>query len=149
MSKEEAIYAIVRSGGKQYRVEKGATIDVERLEAGEGAKVELADVLFLADGNRMTVGSPTVSGAKVVAEVVGHSRSPKVTVFKYKSKVRYRKRTGHRQPYTRLAIQEIVSGEKKEPTKRTRRKAETEGGEEATESRPKRTPRRKVTSHGT
>jgi large subunit ribosomal protein L21 len=118
---------------------------VERLEASEGETVELADVLFLVDGERMTMGSPTVSGAKVVAEVVGHGRSPKVTVFKYKSKVRYRKKTGHRQPYTRLAIQEIVSGEKKEPRKRTRRRAEGEPSED----KPKRASRKKVTSHGT
>ena len=102
------IYAIVRSGGKQYRVEVGSKIQVERLKAAEGDKVELVDVLLLADGEKVTAGNPMVAGAKVTAQVVEHGRSPKAVVFKYKAKVRFRKRTGHRQPYTRLAIEEIV-----------------------------------------
>ncbi len=147
------IYAIIRSGGKQYRVEEGSIIDVERLEASEGDKVELTDVLLLTDGSRVTVGSATVPGAKVTAEVVGQGRGPKVTVFKYKSKTRQRTKTGHRQPYTRLAIQEIVTAEKRakvkaeaEPTeetaekkpaaKRTRVKAEAKPTEEAAEKKP-------------
>jgi len=102
------IYAIVRSGGKQYRVEVGSKIQVERLKAAEGDKVELVDVLLLADGEKVTAGNPMVAGAKVTAQVVEHGRGPKAVVFKYKAKVRFRKRTGHRQPYTRLAIEEIV-----------------------------------------
>jgi len=74
--------------------------------------VELTEVLLLADGDRVTVGSSTVPGAKVTAEVVGQGRGPKVTIFKYKSKTRQRTKTGHRQPYTRLAIREIVTAEK-------------------------------------
>jgi large subunit ribosomal protein L21 len=111
--------------------------------------VELTDVLLLADGDRVTVGSSTVPGAKVTAEVVGQGRGPKVTIFKYKSKTRQRTKTGHRQPYTRLAIQEIVTAEKKPAAKRVRVKAEAKPTEETTESKPKRAPRRKVTSHGT
>ena len=165
------IYAIIRSGGKQYRVEEGSIIEVERLDANEGDKVELTDVLLLADGARVTVGSATVPGAKVTAEVVGQGRGPKVTVFKYKSKTRQRKKTGHRQPYTRLAIQEIVTAEKKAAAekkpavkrpaakkpaaekaatpKRTRSKVESKQGEEIAESKPKRAPRKKAASHGT
>jgi large subunit ribosomal protein L21 len=156
----------VRSGGKQYRVEEGSIIEVERLEANEGDKVELTDVLLLADGDRVTVGSSTVPGAKVTAEVVAQGRGPKVTIFKYKSKTRQRTKTGHRQPFTRLAIREIASAEKRarvkaeaKPTeetaekkpaaKRTRVKAEAKPTEETTESKPKRAPRKKVTSHGT
>src|SRR4030042_2903188 len=106
------IYAIIRSGGKQDRVEEGSISEVERLEANEGDRVELTDVLLLADGDRVTVGSATVPGAKVTAEVVGQGRGPKVTIFKYKSKTRQRTKTGHRQPYPRLAIQGNVAAEK-------------------------------------
>jgi len=106
------IYAIIRSGGKQYRVEAGSVIEVERLDASEGDRVDLTDVLLLAEDDRVTVGSATVPGAKVTAEVVGQGRGKKVTVFKYKSKTRQRTKTGHRQLYTRLAIQEIVTAEK-------------------------------------
>ena len=103
------IYAIVRSGGKQYRVEVGSKIDVERLAAAEGDKVELSDVLLLADAGQVTAGNPTVAGARVMTQVIEHGRSPKAVVFKYKAKVRYRRRTGHRQSFTRLAVEEIVA----------------------------------------
>lgn len=118
-----AVYAIVRSGGKQYRVQEGATIDVERLPAPEGDRVELAEVLLLQEDGRVTVGTPTVPGVKVVAEVVSHGRGPKIIVFKYKAKTRYRKKTGHRQAFTRLAIQRIQVGEEehKAPRRRTRK----------------------------
>jgi len=98
--------------------------------------VELTDVLLLADGDRVTVGSSTVPGAKVTAEVVGQGRGPKVTIFKYKSKTRQRTKTGHRQPYTRLAIQEIVTAEKKPAVKRARVKAEAKPTEETAEKKP-------------
>jgi len=97
--------------------------------------VELTDVLLLADGDRVTVGSSTVPGAKVTAEVVGQGRGPKVTIFKYKSKTRQRTKTGHRQPYTRLAIQEIVTAEKP-AVKRARVKAEAKPTEETAEKKP-------------
>jgi large subunit ribosomal protein L21 len=127
------IYAVVRSGGKQYRVEVGSKIDVEKLQAAEGDRVELPEVLLLADGGQVTAGNPTVAGAKVTAQVVEQGRGPKAVVFKYKAKVRYRRRTGHRQPYTRLAIVEIVTpgGESAEPKKprRSRAKKQEEGSE--------------------
>jgi large subunit ribosomal protein L21 len=118
-----AVYAIIRSGGKQYRVQEGATIDVERLPAPEGDRVELLEVLLLQEDGRVTVGTPTVPGVKVVAEVVSHGRGPKIIVFKYKAKARYRKKTGHRQAFTRLAIQRIQVGEEeqKAPRRRTRK----------------------------
>ena len=97
--------------------------------------MELTDVLLLADGDRVTVGSSTVPGAKVTAEVVGQGRGPKVTIFKYKSKTRQRTKTGHRQPYTRLAIQEIVTAEKP-AVKRARVKAEAKPTAETAEKRP-------------
>jgi len=102
------IYAIIETGGKQYRVSPGQTIDVEWLDVAEGNTVELDRVLLIAQGERVTVGNPTVSGAKVVATSQGEGKGKKVIVFKYKPKVRYRKKTGHRQTYTRLVIDKIT-----------------------------------------
>ncbi len=125
------IYAIIETGGKQYKVAPGQTIDVERLDVGEDNTVELEKVLLIADGDRVTVGTPTIDGAKVIATSQGDGKGKKIIVFKYKPKVRYRKKTGHRQLYTRLAIDRIVSPEAKpgEPKKVRRRKKEvTESG---------------------
>lgn len=108
LMEENEIYAIVETGGKQYKVSPGQTIDVERLPAEEGSTIELERVLLVADGDRVTVGKPTIEGAKVVAEVIGEGKGEKVIVFKYKPKVHYRRKTGHRQIYTRLAIKEIL-----------------------------------------
>ena len=102
------IYAIIETGGKQYKVTPGQTIDVERLDVAEGSTVELDRVLLIADGDKVDVGTPTVDGAKVVATSQGEGRTKKIIVFKYKPKVRYRKKTGHRQFYTRLTIDKIV-----------------------------------------
>ncbi len=125
------IYAIIETGGKQYKVTPGQTIDVERLDVDEGNTVELDKVLFIADGDKVTVGTPTIDGAKVIATSQGDGKGKKIIVFKYKPKVRYRKKTGHRQLYTRLAIDKIVSPEAmpSEPKKVRRRKKEViEGG---------------------
>jgi large subunit ribosomal protein L21 len=104
------MYAVVRAGGKQYSVREGQLLEVERMAGTEGDRVELNDVLLLSDGDRLTVGTPTVPGARVVAEVLGHARAKKVTIFKYKPKTRYRRKLGHRQPFTRLAVREIIAG---------------------------------------
>lgn len=103
------IYAVVETGGKQYKVSPGQTIEVEKLPV-EGDTVELDKVFLVADGDNVTVGKPTIAGAKVIASVVGAGKKDKVIVYKFKSKVRYRRKRGHRQPYTRLAIKEIVVG---------------------------------------
>ena len=103
------MYAVIQTGGKQYTVRLGGKLDVEKLDGEAGSEVELTDVLLVADGDAVTVGAPTVSGAKVVAEIVEHGRGKKIIVFKYKPKVRFRKKTGHRQSYTRLAVKEIVT----------------------------------------
>jgi large subunit ribosomal protein L21 len=103
-----AMYAIVRTGGKQYRVEEGRSVIVERLPAAEGDRVELSDVLMIAADGEVTVGTPTIEGARVVADVEENGRGKKIIVFKYKAKVRTRKKTGHRQNFTRLAVQEIL-----------------------------------------
>ncbi|MBI4496484.1 MAG: 50S ribosomal protein L21 [Chloroflexi bacterium] len=102
------MYAIIETGGKQYRVIPGQTIDVERLSVAAENAVELDRVLLVADGDRVLVGNPLVSGARVVAQVVAQHRAPKVVVFKYKPKVRYRRKHGHRQSLTRLSIQHIL-----------------------------------------
>lgn len=86
-------------------------VEVEKLPAEEGSTVELDRVLLLADGDKVTVGAPTVQGARVTAKVESQFKDDKVIVFKYKHKVRYRKKTGHRQPLTRLSIQGIVAGQ--------------------------------------
>ena len=108
-----AKYAVIETGGKQYKVAPGQTVDVEKLHV-EGGTVELDKVYLVADGDKITVGRPTIAGAKVIADVVGDGKGDKVLVFKYKPKVRYRVKKGHRQPYTRLAIKEIVVRKVKE-----------------------------------
>jgi large subunit ribosomal protein L21 len=103
------IYAIIETGGKQYKVTSGQVLDVERLDVIDGNTIELDRVLLLADDDKVTVGTPTVEGAKVLATSQGDGKDNKVTVLKYKPKVRYRKKTGHRQPYTRLLIDKIIA----------------------------------------
>lgn len=102
-------YAVVRSGGKQYTVREGETLRVELLPGEPGENIELSDVLMIADGEDVTVGAPTVAGARVVAMITEHGKAKKIQVFKYKAKVRYRKRTGHRQRYTELTIKQIIA----------------------------------------
>ena len=112
-------YAVVRTGGKQYRVSAGDLIDVEKLPAEEGAAIELSDVLLLSQDGKVTVGTPLVSGARVLGDVEEQRKADKLTVFKFKSKTRQGVKTGHRQQHTRLRIREIVSGEAK-PARRRR-----------------------------
>jgi len=90
-------------------VAPGQRIKVDRMPAEQGSTVELAPVLVIADGEQVTLGKPAVEGAKVIAEVIGHEKGDKVLVYKYKSKVRYRRKKGHRQLYTELAIKEIIT----------------------------------------
>jgi len=98
----------VETGGKQYKVSPKQTIEVERLNIAEGDKVELEKVLFIGDCENALVGNPTIEGAKVTATSLGEVKGEKVMVFKYKSKVRYRTKKGHRQVYTKLSIDEII-----------------------------------------
>lgn len=103
------MYAIVRTGGRQYRAEPGLTIDVERLPQQEGESIELTDVLLVAtDNGEAVIGRPVVTGAVVKATVVKQGRGRKVFVWKYKPKERYRRRRGHRQYFTRLRIDDIT-----------------------------------------
>lgn len=126
------IYAIIETGGKQYRVTPGQVIDVDHLDAAEGDTVELDRVLLIGDDDKVTAGTPTVDGAKVTATLQKEGRGKKVIVFRYKSKVRYRRKTGHRQLYTRLAIDQIIGpgAPQDKPVKRVRRRKKevTESG---------------------
>lgn len=97
------MYAIVTTGGKQYKVSQDEVINVEKLDAKVGDKINL-DVLMLVDGDKVTNGNPLVKGAEVVAEVVEQGKEEKVVVFKYKAKKNYRRKQGHRQPFTALKI---------------------------------------------
>ena len=103
------MYAVVETGGKQYRVTVGQTIEVEKLPFAVGEKVELDRVLLVADGDEVKLGQPTVKGAKILATVVEHGKGKKIIIFKYKPKERYRRKKGHRQAYTRLRIEKIVA----------------------------------------
>ena len=101
------VYAVIKTGGKQYRVKPGDTLDVEKLQLGVASMAEFGQVLAISDGSEVTFGSPYVPGAKVLAQVQSHYKDKKVIVFKYKSKTRYRRKRGHRQGYTRVLIQDI------------------------------------------
>jgi large subunit ribosomal protein L21 len=102
------MYAIVNTGGKQYRVEPGDSVRVEYLPGDQGDLIELDDVRLLSDDyGDVTVGAPRVEGAKVTAEVVRQGRGKKVIVFKYKAKTRYRRKNGHRQNFTELRVTDI------------------------------------------
>lgn len=100
------MYAVIRTGGKQYRVAEGDTIRVEKLVGDVGSTVELDDVLMVG-GETVAVGRPQVAGAKVVAEITAQDRAKKIIVFKMKRRKGFRRRRGHRQPYTELRIQSV------------------------------------------
>lgn len=112
------MYAVVDNGGKQYRVEAGTTLVIDRLDAEAGASVVFDRVLLIGDDETITVGTPTVEGAAVHATVVEHGRGPKIIVFRFRPKAHYRRRTGHRSELTRVRIDEIATASS------VRRKAE-------------------------
>jgi large subunit ribosomal protein L21 len=104
------VYAIVDAGGHQVKVRAGQVLDIDRRDLEPGAAVEFDRVLLLADGGTITVGQPTVHGAKVTGTVLREVKGEKIIVFKYRPKVRYRRRLGHRQRYTRIRIERIDGG---------------------------------------
>ena len=122
------MYAVVSSGGKQYRVEPGSTLTIERLAAEAGATLTFDRVLLIGDGDEVTVGTPVVTGASVSATVLGEDLGPKLVIFKFKQKVKYRRRTGHRQHLMRVRIDAINADGKP----RAKAKAEPEEKPEAT-----------------
>jgi len=103
------MYAIIRTGGKQYQVSAGDTLRVEKLPGNVGDTVELDDVLLVADGDKITVGQPVVDGARVRAKIVEQGRAKKILVFKKKKRKGYQVKKGHRQHYTALSIEEIAA----------------------------------------
>jgi len=102
------MYAVIKTGGKQYRVSTGEKLKVESIRAEVGAEIVLDQVLLVADGDKVTAGTPLVSGATVKATVVAHGRGEKVTIFKLRRRKHYRKTLGHRQNYTEIQINGIT-----------------------------------------
>jgi large subunit ribosomal protein L21 len=102
------MYAVIKTGGKQYRVAEGQHIRVEKIQALEGASVDLKEVLMIADGDQVTVGTPFVDGGHVTAVVKTHGRAPKVEIIKFRRRKHYRKQMGHRQSYTELEVTRIA-----------------------------------------
>ncbi|NCD09330.1 MAG: 50S ribosomal protein L21 [Negativicutes bacterium] len=101
------MYAIIQTGGKQYRVSEGDVLSIEKLSAAEGEEVVFDQVLTVVADGDVKIGKPVLEGAKVTAKVVEHGKGKKILVFKYKAKSNYRKRQGHRQPYTKVEISKI------------------------------------------
>lgn len=101
------MYAIIKTGGKQYKVSEGDEIIIEKLEVEENSTVTFEEVLGIFDGENVKVGKPVVEGAKVTATVVKNGKGPKIRIFKYKHKTNYRRRAGHRQPFTKVKIEKI------------------------------------------
>ncbi|MCR8978792.1 50S ribosomal protein L21 [Brevibacillus laterosporus] len=101
------MYAIIVTGGKQYKVEEGATLYIEKVTASEGETVTFDQVLFVSKDGKVTAGTPTVAGATVTAKVEKHGKGEKVIVYKYKAKKNYRRKQGHRQPFSKVVIEKI------------------------------------------
>ena len=123
------MYAIIETGGKQYRVQEGDIITVEKLAVEAGDQVELDKVLILSDDNGVKVGTPYIEGAKVIAEVVENGKAKKVIVFKFKAKKDYRKKQGHRQPYTMLKIESLTGKASKKASKPVEEEVKAEAAE--------------------
>lgn len=101
------MFAIIETGGKQYKVEKGATVEVEKLDAEDGSTITIDKVVLISDNDDVKIGTPYVSGAAVVAKVLGQIKGEKIRVYKMKAKEHYQRTAGHRQKYTNLEITEI------------------------------------------
>ena len=98
------MYAVIKSGGKQYRVQEGQTLKLEKIEVATGETIEFDEVLLVADGDDVNIGAPFISGAKVSAEIVSHGRGDKVKIVKFKRRKHHQKQMGHRQAYTEIEI---------------------------------------------
>ena len=125
-------YAVFKTGGKQYRVKPGDTLDVEKLPVAVGSIAEFGEVLAISEAGEVTFGSPYVPGVRVLAQVQNHYKDRKLMVFKYKAKTRYRRKRGHRQTYTRLMIQDIQlePAPSQAATRRTRSRTSQAGDQE-------------------
>jgi large subunit ribosomal protein L21 len=129
------MHAVIKTGGKQYRVAPGATIAVEKIEGEAGAAITLGEVLLVGDGAEVSVGAPLVDGASVAAEIVSQGRGDKIIIFKKRRRQNSRRKNGHRQPYTLLKITEISAMGKV---------ARAEEGAETKAAKPKRTRKAKA-----
>jgi large subunit ribosomal protein L21 len=109
------MYAVIQTGGKQYRVSQGDVISIEKLEGVPGERVEIASVLMVGEGNQVTVGRPHLEQTRVVGTIVRQTRGPKVIIFKHKRRKGYQKKQGHRQWQTLLRVTEIMTGSAIEP----------------------------------
>ena len=138
------MYAVIKSGGKQYRVEKNAVLQVEKMAGAAGETVTFDDVLMIGDGDKITVGAPQIDGASVTAEVLEQTRGPKIIVFKKKRRKNYRRTRGHRQDLTVVKITDILAEAKKK--RATKSKAKAEEAESAAEAKPKDTAQTKSES---
>ena len=152
------MYAVLKTGGKQYKVAENDVIIVERLGGESGAKINLDKVLMIGDGEDMTVGTPVIEGALVAAKVLEHKRGDKITVFKKKRRKNYRRTMGHRQELTVLRITDILAAGEKKPvrkkakaepktgtTKETKGKVQTKADtSKADKAKTKRTPSKKT-----
>src|SRR5215210_3700545 len=125
------MYAVVSSGGKQYRVEPGSTLLMERLASQPGGSILFDRVLLIGDGDEVTVGTPVVAGASVSGTVLGEELGPKLVIFKFKQKVKYRRRTGHRQHLLRVRIDDINAEGRPKARGRAKPKADVEADAEA------------------
>jgi len=131
-------YAVIHAGGKQYIAREGETLEVDRLPLQTGDAVKWEEVLLLVDDSKVTVGNPIIEGASVKGKVVDQIKGPKILVFKYIPKERYRKRRGHRQRYTRVMIESISQTQPRK--KSTEDESEAKGaGEQKTSSRTRKT----------
>lgn len=139
------MYAVVDSGGKQYRVEPGRTLVLDRLDAEAGATVTFDRVLLIGDEDSVTVGTPTVSGASVRGTVLEHGRGPKVIVFRFRPKAHYRRRTGHRSELTRVRIDEIATAGGA-ATRGAKARTSKPDAEPEASAEPKTEPRKAATS---
>ena len=133
------MYAVVATGGKQYRVEAGSELLVERLAADAGSSITFDRVLLVGDGDSVTVGTPTVDGATVSATVMGDAKGPKLVIFKFKQKVKYRRHTGHRQHLTRVRIDDIATGSRRAKAQTAEPEAAPEPAKAEAAEKPKRT----------
>jgi large subunit ribosomal protein L21 len=142
----ERMYAVIKTGGKQYRVAANDLIRVERIDGTPGEIVELGQVLLVSGESGIEIGSPLVSGATVAAEVVGHVRGDRIIIFKKRRRHHYRRRNGHRQDLTALRITEILTGGKKPDKKKVaakpEAKAEAPAKSEAKAAAPKAAPKK-------
>jgi len=117
------MYAVIKTGGKQYRVTPGLKLKVEKLAGDVGSNVVIDQVLMLADGENVTIGAPVIAGASVPATVVSHGRGDKVMIFKFRRRKHYRKTQGHRQDYTEIQIGDFANATATKPAKAAKAKA--------------------------